>query len=102
MGSTRLPGKVLMSLGRQRVLPLILSRLRRARSTGSSSRTSTLPQDDPVAAAARDAGACASGDPSRTCWHDTEQRSLGFPADEVVRVTADNPFVDPDTSRRGQ
>jgi spore coat polysaccharide biosynthesis protein SpsF (cytidylyltransferase family) len=94
MGSTRLPGKVLMSLGRRRVLPLIIERLGRARVDQVVVATSTLPRDDAVAATAE-----AMGIPAVRGPEDDVLRRFGlaleqYPSDEVVRLTADNPFVD--------
>jgi spore coat polysaccharide biosynthesis protein SpsF (cytidylyltransferase family) len=95
MGSTRLPGKVLMSLGAVSVLELLVQRLRRSRVDGIVIATSDLPLDDPIAEAAFGfAVPCVRG-PER----DVLARYLcaldAHPATEVVRVTADCPLVDP-------
>jgi spore coat polysaccharide biosynthesis protein SpsF len=95
MGSTRLPGKVLMTLGSMSVLELLVRRLRRSRLDGIVIATSDLPLDDPIAEAANGlAVPCVRG-PER----DVLARYLcaldEHPATSVVRVTADCPLVDP-------
>jgi len=87
MGSTRLPGKVLMALGSMSVLELLVHRLRRSRLDGIVIATSDLPLDDPIAeAAAGLAVPCVRG-PER----DVLARYLcaldEHPATEVVRIT---------------
>jgi spore coat polysaccharide biosynthesis protein SpsF (cytidylyltransferase family) len=95
MGSTRLPGKVLMALGPTTVLELVLARLGAAPVDEIVVATSDRPLDDPVAAAVGRVGvACVRGSE-----HDVLDRFalalLRHPADEVVRITADCPLVDP-------
>jgi spore coat polysaccharide biosynthesis protein SpsF len=97
MGSTRLPGKVLMNIAGRPLLRHILDRLRHLRyparvlvATGDSVR------DDPIAewCAARHAE-CFRGSE-----HDVLKRyfdcahAMGF--EQIVRLTGDNPFTDID------
>jgi spore coat polysaccharide biosynthesis protein SpsF (cytidylyltransferase family) len=96
MGSTRLPGKVLMPLGPTSVLELVLARLAAAPVDEIVVATSDRPIDDPVADTASSAGV--------SCVRGSELDVLGrfalaldaHPADEVVRITADCPLVDPE------
>src|SRR5256885_11632865 len=97
MGSTRLPGKVLMDLGGETVLARVVRRLRRA------SRV------DEVVVATTDT---ASDDEIRTecarlqvpCFRSSEHNVLDrffraaeqFRSDMIVRVTADCPLIDPE------
>ena len=97
MGSTRLPGKVLEDLGGMTVLEWVL---RGCRAAGLVDEvvvaTSTDPRDDAVEEAARRLGVAVV----RGSEDDVLSRFLlaldEHPADAVVRVTADCPFVDPD------
>jgi spore coat polysaccharide biosynthesis protein SpsF len=96
MGSSRLPGKVLMDLAGDTMLARVVARLRAARGVdGVVIATSSAPDDDAVVRAAE-----------RLCvgWFrgpedDVLARYLGaaraFHAGAVVRVTADCPLLDP-------
>lgn len=94
MGSTRLPGKVLMDLGGRPMLTLLLERLGRL-DLPVVVATSTAPSDDQVTEVAAAAGA----DVVRGSEHDVLGRYLAaldqHPADHVVRITADCPMTDP-------
>ena len=98
MGSTRLPGKVLMDLGGRPMLGLMLERL--APLVGHQIdqlvvATSTLDLDDPVAEQAARSGASVV----RGSEQDVLSRYLSaldrHPADTLVRLTADCPLIDP-------
>lgn len=95
MGSTRLPGKVLADLGGRPVLELMLDRLARAHVDHLVVATSDLPGDDPVADLATRVGVPVV----RGSEADVLGRFLvaldRFPADDVVRLTADCPLIDP-------
>ncbi len=95
MGSTRLPGKVLADLGGRPVLQLMLERLRRAHLDHLVVATSDGAGDDPVAALAESMGLPVV----RGSETDVLGRFLlavdRFPADDVVRLTADCPLIDP-------
>jgi spore coat polysaccharide biosynthesis protein SpsF len=95
MGSTRLPGKILMPLGSKCLLEHILARLGRLRHSALTViATSEVPQDDVVAQF------CAAH--AVACFRGSEQNVLdryyrcalrhGFR--QIVRVTGDNPFLD--------
>ena len=97
MGSTRLPGKVLEDLGGRSVLAWVLRGCRAARLVDEVVvATSTDSRDDAVERAARELGVAVV----RGSEDDVLSRFLlaldEHPADAVVRVTADCPFVDPD------
>jgi spore coat polysaccharide biosynthesis protein SpsF len=96
MGSTRLPGKVLEDLGGMTVLEWVLRGCRAAKLVDEVVvATSTDPRDDAVEEAARALGVAVV----RGSEDDVLSRFLlaldEHPADAVVRVTADCPFVDP-------
>ncbi|KAF0109296.1 MAG: acylneuraminate cytidylyltransferase family protein [Anaerolineaceae bacterium] len=97
MGSSRLPGKVLLDIAGQPMLARVLSRARRARTVDLVAVATTIdPSDDPVAAW------CAA--------HDTPvfrgdvfdvldryyQAARQFAAEIIVRLTADCPVIDPE------
>lgn len=96
MGSTRLPGKVLMDLSGEPMLARVVERTRRARTVDEVVvATSTLPSDDRIARLCRSRG--------WTCFRGSEldvldryfQAALRSDADIVVRVTSDCPLIDP-------
>lgn len=95
--STRLPGKVLLPLGRTTVLACVVERLRRSNRLDSIViATSSDPSDDAIAEAAGALG-------TRLCrgpLHDVLARfalaARQAGADTVVRITADCPLIDPE------
>jgi spore coat polysaccharide biosynthesis protein SpsF len=99
MGSTRLPGKVLLDVCGAPMLARDMARL--ARTPGVDAlvvATTTLARDDAIAAlCARSGWACFRGDEAdvldRYYRAATEHR-----ADAVVRVTSDCPLIDPQVS----
>lgn len=99
MGSTRLPGKVLMDLGGRPALALMLARLARCETlTEVRVATSDLAQDDPIA------GLCdaLSVGIFRGSEEDVLSRYVAaaetFRADVIVRLTADCPFICPEVT----
>jgi spore coat polysaccharide biosynthesis protein SpsF len=97
MSSTRLPGKVLKPVAGA---PMILRQIERVRMSRRIDRlvvaTSDRPDDDPLAAVLKDAGVEVFRGP----LDDVLARFLGaldaYPADHVVRLTADCPLIDPE------
>lgn len=96
MTSSRLPGKVLMSIGNRPALELMISRVSRAKLLdGIVVATTAQPSDDPVAALCDRLGV--------PCFRGDEQDVLGrfhgaavaFNADPVIRLTGDCPIMDP-------
>ncbi len=99
MGSTRLPGKVLMDLSGRPMLARQLARLERCtRLDDLVVATSTDVRDDPVAALARAEGVrCFRGSED-----DVLSRYVGAAAEAraqvVVRITGDCPLIDPEVT----
>lgn len=94
LGSSRLPGKVLMDIAGRTLLERVAERMQRiAGLDGWAILTSELPSDDPIA------DYCGARE--WTCWRGSERdvldryaraaRALG--ARHVLRVTADCPFL---------
>lgn len=96
MGSARFPGKMLAKLGDRPVLEWVLRRVARARLPAETILATTDEQrDDPLAELAEELQV--------PVFRGSESDVLGrfaaaartFAADAVVRVCADNPFIDP-------
>lgn len=101
MGSSRLPGKVLLDIVGKPMLQHVFERTRRASSLDAVViATTTDPSDDPVAAFA-----VAMGFPcTRGSLHDVLDRyyqaAKTHKADIVVRITGDCPLIDPNVIDR--
>jgi spore coat polysaccharide biosynthesis protein SpsF len=96
MGSTRLPGKMLRPIAGRSLLSWVL-RAARLSGVGASVvvATSSLPEDDLLAAAAEAEGAeCFRGDPQDVLSRYVAVASA-FGADACVRITGDAPLQDP-------
>ncbi len=96
MGSSRLPGKVLLRAAGKTLLEHLVERLGSCRSFGRPIvATSRQGQDDPIADLCRAAGIpCFRGSESDVL--DRYYRAaLEFGLDVIVRVTSDCPLVDP-------
>jgi len=95
MSSTRLPGKVLRSVGGAPVLGHVLDRMDRAAVDVVLVATSDRPEDDAVAAFAARRGAVVHRGP----LHDVLARFTGAARahrlGRLVRVCADSPLLDP-------
>jgi spore coat polysaccharide biosynthesis protein SpsF len=96
MGSSRLPGKVLLPLAGRPVLWHVVHRLRKCRTVDVIAvATSTAPADDALAAfAAAEGIACVRG-PEDDVLARYLLAAEALAADVVVRVTGDAPLVDP-------
>jgi spore coat polysaccharide biosynthesis protein SpsF len=96
MGSTRLPGKVLMKLGGRSLLAFIAARLESAASLDAIVvATTTLLRDDSIVEEAEFHGLnCYRGSESDVLRRYRDAATF-YKAEIVVRVTADNPFSDP-------
>jgi spore coat polysaccharide biosynthesis protein SpsF len=96
MGSTRLPGKVMMKLGDCSLLGYVAARLQSAVSLDEIVvATTTHSRDDIIVHEAESRGLrCYRGSESDVLRRYREAATV-FNANIVVRVTADNPFSDP-------
>ena len=96
MGSSRLPGKVLLDISGKPMLQHVIERTRRARRIDRLVvATSSEPSDDPIAEFCAGLGvACARGS-----LHDVLDRfyqaAVTQNATRIVRITADCPMIDP-------
>jgi len=97
MGSTRLPGKVLMDIAGRSMLAWVVSRTKRAATVDEVVVATTgLPADDAIVAecAAMDVPVFrGSEDDVLDRYHRTAEV---FDADTVVRITSDCPLIDPE------
>lgn len=95
MGSTRLPGKVLMDLDGTPLIAFLLSRLEPLVVDHVVVATSDQPRDDPVAATVTELGTAVVRGPEHDVLARFGQALDAYPADYVVRLTADCPLIDP-------
>lgn len=94
MGSERLPGKVLADLGGRSLIETIVARVAGAAVSELWVATSTLAEDEPVARLAQQRGLRVHrGHPTDVLARFLDVVALSRP-DWIVRLTADNPFVD--------
>ena len=97
MGSSRLPGKVLMDLHGRPLLERQIERLRRSRAAHDIIiATSTLAQDDPIIDLAAQLGIATFRGDEEDVLARFAGAAAASEADVVVRVTADCPLVDPE------
>ena len=96
MGSTRLPGKVLMKLQGRTVLDHVITRVKQAKLIDEIIvATTTLPEDDVLAAEAAHYGVCVyrgSSDNVLSRYYEAAKKAK---AQVVVRITSDCPLIDP-------
>jgi spore coat polysaccharide biosynthesis protein SpsF len=94
MGSTRLPGKVLMELAGKPLVEWVMTRASKAEVDGVMLAIPELPEDDALGRLAEAAGWRLH----RGSADDVQDRylsaALRLQADHLVRLTCDNPFVD--------
>lgn len=96
MGSTRLPGKVLMPLAGIPVLTHVLTRVKAAAGVSSVIiATTTASGDDPVVALARSNNVEVYRGSENDVLDRFYQAVLPHHPDHVVRITADCPLMDP-------
>lgn len=97
MGSTRLPGKVLMPIGAR---PLVLWTLDAVAAVPGVDAlvlaTTDQPEDDALVAAVRDHGIAVHRGPALDVLRRVADAVAPFDPDIVLRQTGDNPFPDPD------
>lgn len=96
MGSSRLPGKVLMPLAGRPVIEWVIERVRQAQSFDEIVVATTVGvRDDQLARVAADAGALVvRGDELDVLGRYAEAAALSN-ADAIMRITADCPLIDP-------
>lgn len=96
MGSTRLPGKVLMKMGNGSLLGYLIRRLESSRTLHTVVvATTTHQRDDVIVEEARRLGVeCFRGSETDVLTRYVQAARV-YKADVVVRVTGDNPFTDP-------
>ena len=96
MGSTRLPGKVLLPLGDRPILFRVVERLRFVEGLADVVvATGASPANDPIRALCQAEGIpCYSGSEADVLDR-YYQAALHFSADPILRVTSDCPLVDP-------
>lgn len=96
MSSARLPGKVLLPLAGKTVLQHVVERVKRARSLDTVIlATTTEKEDDAIAKLCAKSGYdCFRGarDDVLSRYFETARQ---FKIDTIVRITCDNPFIDP-------
>ena len=97
MGSSRLPGKVLMDVGGNTALARTIIRLSRStRIDEIVVATTTAPQDDAIAREAKLIRVkCFRGSEDDVLWR-YSQAAESFRANMVVRITSDCPLIDPE------
>lgn len=96
MGSTRLPGKVLMDLDGRTVLSWVLERC--AAIPGIDTvvcATTTAPEDDAVVAEAERCGAVVHRGPAQDVLARYHGAAVAVGAQDIMRVTSDCPLIDP-------
>lgn len=101
MGSTRLPGKVMMKIGGRPLLVYLVERISRARTLDAIIvATTTSPRDNIIIEECERRGIpnFRGSEPDVLGRYVSAARACR--ADIVVRVTADNPFTDPDSIDR--
>lgn len=95
MGSTRLPGKVLLDLAGKPVAQRVLERVARARVDQVALLTTALPEDDALAAAAHGWGYLVSRGSAEDVLDRFYQAAQLWQPQRIVRITADCPVIDP-------
>lgn len=101
MGSSRLPGKVLMDLGGRPVLDRVIERCRQI--AGVDVVCIAVPEalnSDPVAALALACGAAVHRGPELDVLERYRGAAEALRADYVMRVTSDCPLIDPEVCRQ--
>ncbi len=95
MGSTRLPGKVLLRIGGQSILERAVRRLREARSVEQVVvLTTTLREDDQVLEEALRLQAWVHRGPELDVLRRFQQASEKYEPGIIIRATGDNPLLD--------
>jgi len=97
MGSTRLPGKVLMPIAGKPVLWHVIHRLRKCKTVDSIALAiSTNPVDDPLEKFGENVGINVIRGPEDNVLERYYIAAKALQADIIIRVTGDAPLIDPD------
>jgi len=98
MGSTRLPGKVMMDLEGKTILDRVVTRVRRATSLSDVVvATTDLPEDDAIVDECNRLGVKFYRGSSEDVLDRYYRAAAASEADAIVRITSDCPLVDPET-----
>src|SRR5262249_27070806 len=101
MGSTRLPGKVLMKIGGRSLLVYLIERISRARTLDAIVvATTTNPRDNFIIEECERRGIPNFRGSESDVLGRYVSAARACEADVIVRVTANNPFTDPDSIDR--
>lgn len=101
MASARYPGKALALLAGKPLLGVLLARMAAVRNlAGVALATSSRPENDPLAALAREAGAPVFRGEEDDVLRRTLDCARQLGAHHLVRVTGDNPLTDIETVER--
>ncbi len=100
MTSTRLPGKVLLTVMGKPLLSYQIERLRRIRGAEFVVATTRNREDDAIEAICRDLDIIVFRGDENDVLSRYHGAALAVGADVVVRVTSDCPLIDPDVSER--
>jgi spore coat polysaccharide biosynthesis protein SpsF len=101
MGSSRLPGKVMMKIAGRPLLVYLVERISRARTLdGIVVATTTSPRDNIIIEECERRGIPNFRGSEMDVLGRYVSAARACEADVVVRVTADNPFTDPDSIDR--
>jgi spore coat polysaccharide biosynthesis protein SpsF len=96
MGSSRLPGKVLLDLAGEPMLARVMHRVNRAREVDATLvATTTNPRDDRVVDLCRDRGWCFFRGDEADVLDRYYRAAAEYQAGAVVRITSDCPLIDP-------
>lgn len=94
-GSTRLPRKVLETIQGQTMLAHVVQRVRRATTLEAVIvATTTEPSDDPIVTACEGLGVAVFRGSESDVLDRYYQTAVAFPAEAIVRITADCPLID--------
>src|SRR5438105_4638753 len=101
MGSSRLPGKVMMKIAGRPLLVYLVERISRSRALdGIIVATTTNPRDNVIIEECERRGIPNFRGSESDVLRRYVSAARACQADIVVRVTADNPFTDPDSIDR--
>lgn len=95
MGSTRLPGKMLMDIGGRSTLAWVIRAAKEASGDAVVVATSSGSEDDPIAQAAESEGVSCIRGPGEDVLARFRLVAQETGAEGLIRITGDCPFLDP-------